>query len=156
MGNIWNPCANSLNLSKIYAIRVHGNGSNQGRRDAVKCTSAIFSIGCYLVLSLIAFPAHSEVASCQTDDQGTITSCMEFASGKSIPGPLEKICSMGSTKNVKWFKNPCPRTGTIGYCEVPRNDTITQVVYCYKKQGIPDKQKLGFCKQACKGRFAAY
>jgi hypothetical protein len=105
---------------------------------------------------LIASQAHSEVASCQTDDQGTITSCMEFASGKSIPGPMEKICGKGGATNVKWFKNPCPRAGTIGYCEVPRNDTITQVVYCYKKHGMPDKQKLGFCKQACKGRFAAY
>jgi hypothetical protein len=81
---------------------------------------------------------------------------MEFASGKSIPAPIEKICGMGGAKNFKWFKNPCPRTGTIGYCEVPRNDTITQVVYCYKRQDIPDKQKLGFCKQACKGRFAVY
>ena len=122
----------------------------------MKCTSAILSISCYIVLSLIASQAHSEVASCQTDDQGTITSCMEFASGKSIPEPIEKICGKGGAKNVKWFKNPCPRACTIGYCEVPRNDTITQVVYCYKKQGIPDKQKLGFCKQVCKGRFAAY
>jgi hypothetical protein len=69
---------------------------------------------------------------------------------------IEKICGKEGAKNVKWFKNPCPRAGTIGYCEVPRNDTITQVVYCYKKQGIPDKQRLGFCKQTCKGRFAAY
>jgi hypothetical protein len=121
-----------------------------------KILIALILFICFAFPGLIAFPAHSEVASCQTDDQGTITSCMEFASGKSIPGPIEKICGKEGAKNVKWFKNPCPRAGTIGYCEVPRNDTITQVVYCYKKQGIPDKQRLGFCKQTCKGRFAAY
>jgi hypothetical protein len=121
-----------------------------------KILIALILFICFAFPGLIASQAHSEVASCQTDDQGTITSCMEFASGKSIPEPIEKICGKGGAKNVKWFKNPCPRAGTIGYCEVPRNDTITQVVYCYKKQGIPDKQKLGFCKQACKGRFAAY
>lgn len=107
-------------------------------------------------LCLIASPANSAVASCQTDDQGIITSCMEFASSKSIPAPLEKACIIGGSTNIKWAKSPCPRAGIIGYCEVPRNDTITQVVYCYKRQGIPDKQKLEFCKQSCKGRFAAY
>jgi hypothetical protein len=111
---------------------------------------------CFAFSGLIAFPAHSEVASCQTDDQGTITSCIEFASGKPTPASMEKVCVMGGTRNAKWVKNPCPRAGTIGYCEVFRNDTITQVVYCYKRQGIPDKRKLEFCKQACKGRFAAY
>jgi hypothetical protein len=121
-----------------------------------KILIALMFFVCFAFPTLIASQAYSEVASCQTDDQGTITSCMEFASSKSIPAPIEKICGMGGAKNVKWFKNPCPRTGTIGYCEVPRNDTITQVVYCYKRQDIPDKQKLGFCKQACKGRFAVY
>lgn len=111
---------------------------------------------CCAFPGLITSQVHGEVASCQTADQGTITSCMEFASGKSIPAHIEKICGMGDATKVKWFKNPCPRIGTIGYCEVPRNDTITQVVYCYKRQGIPDKQKLEFCKQACKGRFAVY
>jgi hypothetical protein len=122
----------------------------------VKCTSAIFSIGCYIVFTLIAFPVYGEVASCQNEEQGLVTSCMEFASGKSIPANTKKICRVGDAKNVMWVQNPCPRTGTIGYCEIPRKDTITQVVYCYKRQGIPDKQKLEFCKQACKGRFAAH
>ena len=116
----------------------------------------MFSIAISISLGIIPFQACGEVTSCQTHEQGTITSCMEFASSKSIPAPMEKICTLGGSKGNKWVKNPCPRAGAIGYCEVPRNDTITQVVYCYKRQGMPDKQKLGFCKQACKGRFAQY
>jgi hypothetical protein len=105
---------------------------------------------------LIVLQAHGEVTSCQTFDHGVILSCMEFASGKSIPAQMEKICTLGSSRSSKWVKSPCPRAGSIGYCEVPRYDTITQVVYCYKKLGMPDKQKLEFCKQVCKGRFAVY
>jgi hypothetical protein len=111
---------------------------------------------CFAFPGFVASQAKGGVASCQTDDQGTLSSCMEFAGAKSIPASIEKACGTRDAKNVKWLKNSCPRTGIIGYCEVPRNDTITQVVYCYKKQGVPDKQKLEFCKQACKGRFAAY
>ena len=116
----------------------------------------MFSIVSGVFLSLVVLQAYGEVTSCQTFDQGIILSCMEFASGKPIPAPMEKICTLGSSRSSKWVKNPCPRAGSIGYCEVPRHDTITQVVYCYKRQGIPDKKKLEFCKQACKGRFAAY
>lgn len=116
----------------------------------------IFLIVIGVFLGLIVLQAHGEVTSCQTYDQGTVLSCMEFASSKSIPAPMEKICALGSSKSSKWVKNPCPRAGSIGYCAVPRHDTITQVVYCYKKLGMPDKQKLEFCKQVCKGRFAAY
>jgi hypothetical protein len=116
----------------------------------------MFLMGCYIFLCLIASQAKSEVSSCQAYDQATITSCMEFASGKSLPASTEKLCTLGGPRNYSWVKNPCPRSGIIGYCEIPRKDTITQVVYCYKNKGIPDKQKLEFCKQACKGRFAAY
>lgn len=118
--------------------------------------TAMVSIVWCIFLCLIASQANSAVASCQTDDQGAVTSCMEFASSKPIPASMEKVCTLGDSGSNKWVKSPCPRTGIIGYCEVLRKDTITQVVYCYKRQGIPDKQKLGFCKQACKGRFAAY
>lgn len=116
----------------------------------------MLSIATSISLGLFPFQAQGEVTSCQTHEQGTITSCMEFASSKSIPAPMEKICTLGGSKGNMWVRNPCPRAGTIGYCEVHRNDTITQVAYCYKRQGMPDKQKLGFCKQACKGRFAQY
>jgi hypothetical protein len=122
----------------------------------VKGLVVIVSLVWCIFLCHIASQANSEVASCRKDDQGTITSCMEFASSKPIPAPIEKICKMRGADNVKWFKNPCPRAGAIGYCAVPRHDTITQVVYCYKRQGISDKQNLEYCKQACKGRFAAY
>ena len=115
----------------------------------------IFSISISIFLGLFVLHAHGEVASCQTIDQGAIASCIEFASSKSIPAPMGKICTLGGSRTNKWVKNPCPRAGIIGYCEVPRNDKITQVVYCYKRQGIPDKQKLESCRQACKGRFAA-
>jgi hypothetical protein len=116
----------------------------------------MFLIAVSIPLGLIAFQARGEVTSCQTNEQGTITSCTEFASSKSIPPSMEKICTSGTSKGNKWVKNPCPRAGAIGYCEVPRNDKIIQVVYCYKRHGMPDKQKLGFCKQTCKGRFAPY
>lgn len=115
---------------------------------------------CVIAMSIffgyIVVQARGEVASCQTHDQGAITSCIEFASSKSIPAPMEKICTLGGSRGNKWVTYPCPRTGSIGYCEVPRHDKITQVVYCYKRQGVPDKQKLEFCRQTCKGRFAAY
>jgi hypothetical protein len=116
----------------------------------------ILLIVCFVVLGFIASRAYSEVTSCQAEDQGVIISCIEFASSKPIPAPMEKVCTLGGSASSRWVKNPCPRSGTIGYCVVPRKDTITQVVYCYKKHGIPDKQKLELCKQACKGRFAAY
>lgn len=116
----------------------------------------MFSIVINVFLGLVVLQAHGEVTSCQTYDQGTVLSCMEFASGKPIPASMEKICAPGNSRSSKWVKSPCPRAGSIGYCQVPRHDTITQVVYCYKRQGMPDKQKIEFCKQACKGRFAAY
>ncbi len=116
----------------------------------------IFFIVISIFLSLISLQAYGEVTSCQIHDQGAITSCIEFASSKSIPSRMEKTCTLGGSKGNKWVKYPCPRAGSIGYCEVLRHDTITQVVYCYKRQGMPDKQRLELCKQACKGRFAAY
>jgi hypothetical protein len=125
-------------------------------RNMKKSLVLMFLITISISLGIIPFQACGEVTSCQTHEQGAITTCMEFASSKSIPAPMEKICTLGGSKGNKWAKNPCPRAGAIGYCEVPRNDTITQVVYCYKRQGMPDKQKLGLCKQACKGRFAPY
>lgn len=106
-----------------------------------------------IILGLFSSFGRGEVASCRSDDHGLTMSCMEFASNKPIPVSLEKTCTaMGKS----WAKNPCPRSGTIGYCEIPRKDTTIQVVYCYKRAGIPDKQKLEFCKQDCKGRFAGY
>jgi len=113
-------------------------------------------IVCFLILGCVVAKARCEVTSCRTDNQGILVSCMEFASGKPIPVSLEKACTLGGTATNKWTKNPCPRAGTIGYCEVPRHDTITHVIYCYKKQGISDKQKLELCRQVCKGRFAVY
>ncbi len=99
--------------------------------------------------------AFGETSSCQNRPQGSLAGCMEF-SGSSLPAPLEKVCTMmpGNT----WVAGkPCPRQGTLGECRVPRNDNIVQIVYCYKRQGVPDKQKAGFCKQSCgKGTFIAY
>lgn len=109
-----------------------------------------------IFLSLTAPSVKGEVASCQTGDGSIITSCMEFASSRSIPASLEKTCNLKGARNVGWVKSPCPRAGTIGYCEIPRKDTMTQVVYCYRSQGVPDKQKLQSCKQVCKGRFGVY
>lgn len=109
-----------------------------------------------IFLSYIVVQVHGEVASCQAHNHGALTSCIEFASSKSIPKPLEKICTSGGSTGNKWVTHPCPRAGSIGYCEVFRHDTITQVIYCYKRQGVPDKQTLEFCRQTCKGRFAAY
>jgi hypothetical protein len=110
--------------------------------------SAIFCIAgnCY--------SAYGETSSCQSAIEGRLSSCMEFTG--SLPAPLEKICTM--SRNNKWMPGkPCPKEGTLGECKVPRNDSITQIVYCYKRKGIPDKQKVGFCKQACgKGTFTAY
>jgi hypothetical protein len=121
-----------------------------------KILITLMALVCLAFAGLIASQAKGEVASCQTHGQGMLSSCMEFASAKSIPASMEKACTMKGAENVKWLKNSCPRTGIIGYCGVFRNDTITQVVYCYKKQGVSDKQKLELCKQACRGRFAAY
>ena len=116
----------------------------------------IFFVTISIFFCLISLRAHGEVTSCQTYDQGAIISCMEFASSKSIPASMEKECISRGSGNIKWAKSSCPRIGSIGYCAVFRNDTISQVVYRYKRQGIPDKLNLGFCKQACKGSFTAY
>jgi hypothetical protein len=115
-----------------------------------------FSVTIGIFFCLVSLHVHGDVASCQTHDQGTIISCMEFASSKSIPASMEKECTSRGLGNNKWVKSSCPRIGSIGYCAIFRNDTISQVVYCYKRQSIPDKLNLGFCKQACKGSFTAF
>jgi hypothetical protein len=138
---------------KRQSTSMHGlKRAREGGNDPV----LIFSFVCCVIFGFIASQARGDVTSCQANDQGIITSCMEFASGKLIPTSMEKVCTQTGSMINAWVKGPCPRSGAIGYCEIPRRDTITQVVYCYKKSGIPDKQRLAFCKQACKGRFAAY
>jgi hypothetical protein len=129
---------------------------NVVKRATKQDSALMFFLACWVVSGFFASSARCEVTSCQAEDRGVISSCMEFASSKPIPPSMEKVCTLGSPASTKWVKNPCPRSGIIGYCEVLRKDTITQVVYCYKRAGVPDKQKLEFCKQACKGRFAVY
>lgn len=116
----------------------------------VVCFSSLF------LSSVMVASGSGEVASCQAYAQGSIISCTEFASSKSIPGSLEKICLRDNLGNVAWGKQPCPRAGTIGYCEVPRKDFITHVVYCYKRPGVPDNHILEVCRRTCKGRFAPF
>ena len=111
--------------------------------------------GTFLVFLVVFTPlARSETVSCQSFTQGALSSCMEF--GGTLSGPLDKVCTMSPIN--KWLVGtPCPKTGALGECKVSRADAVTQVVYCYKRQGIPDKQKIGYCKQACgKGLFTAY
>jgi hypothetical protein len=146
-----------MRLHTYTAGNIYGQESGWPRKGIMmNHLIVMLSVVCWVVFGLPVSPAQCDVASCQADNQGTIVSCMEFASGKPIPAPMEKICTKGGSQNTKWMKNSCPRSGAIGYCEIHRQDTITQVIYCYKRQGIPDKQKLESCKQACKGRFAAY
>ncbi|HRT61944.1 MAG TPA: hypothetical protein P5551_06250 [Syntrophales bacterium] len=105
-----------------------------------------------ILVMLAAPPLHAETSSCRTVSGGKLN-CMEFA--ETLKPGLAKVCGIVGP-NSKWVKAPCPRKNAPGACRVTRSDGIEQPALCYRMTGLPDGQRIDFCRKSCKGTFVLF
>jgi hypothetical protein len=111
------------------------------------CTITIFAF----FTGYLGETAHAGTASCQSKQEGKFD-CMEF-SGNLLAAPLKQVCTPAG--GLQWVDSPCPQVNVLGYCDVPRTDSIRQRVYCYHMADLPDTQRIEYCRMGCNGTFSA-
>jgi hypothetical protein len=122
-----------------------------------KGSSAFVALVCVFFLNCSISTVSAETASCQIEQSGTVTDCMEFSMDKGmLPASLEEICASRASKHVHWVQSPCPRKNAVGECDIS-GKKMKKAVYCYKKDPkMPADQAVNSCKTGCKGTFKVY